>query len=105
MSTATPGRMSELATMLSEMYLDVKLAVDESRFVGITPFVFTWGILGGLHEYGYSDRWCYESYGEAKRALDIWDGQAGTEPEGWHRHTPSWRRRPNGDASKEDIAP
>jgi hypothetical protein len=51
---------------------------------------------------GYEDRWCYAP-GTADRALAAWNGAG--EPEGWHRHPTTGRRRPNGDASLEYINP
>jgi hypothetical protein len=49
---------------------------------------------------GYDDRWCYER-GKAEGFLESWDGKG--EPDGWHRHPSTGRRRPDGDASCEYI--
>lgn len=59
----------------------------------LARMIFTWAILYGWRDHGHLDRWCYESLTEAKGALDDWNGEPGTEPEGWHRHPRSGRRR------------
>jgi hypothetical protein len=63
------------------------------RYACIVPFMFTHAIIVGKmgDECGYEDRWCYHSYPAAKAALDEWDGTG--EPNGWHRHPDSGRRR------------
>lgn len=49
------------------------------------------------------DRWCYETYEAASQALADWDCAAGTEPDGWHRHPDSGRRRDK--SGKEWVCP
>lgn len=71
-------------------YLDPKEFPDGSVAV-LHPLMFTVAILYDLNEYGYGDRWCFSSYEKAKNALDNWDGEG--EPQGWHRHPPTGRRR------------
>ena len=44
---------------------------------------------GDLHS--VADRWCYHTPSSAKSALDAWTGEG--EPDGWHRHPMSGRRR------------
>lgn len=82
----------------------LKQLVD-GRFAYVFRFMFTVAILVTDERnirYGYSDRWCYESMTDAIAALEEWDGTT-AEPEGWHRHPDSGRRRPNGDAAKEYV--
>jgi hypothetical protein len=43
--------------------------------------------------------------GQAVLAFVQWEGQEGTEPEGWMRHVQSGRRRPGGDPTQEYINP
>lgn len=73
-------------------YLDVRV-LDEHRYAAIMPFMFTHAIivgrLGNLNT--YDDRWCYHGYQVAKAALDTWDGRG--EPENWHRHSATGRRK------------
>lgn len=94
-----------LTMIASNGYRDPKPIRDGSWYACIAPFLFTHAIIiGRMRDTGmYEDRWCYESYAKAKEALDAWDGEG--EPDGWHRHPTSGRRRENGDASKERIAP
>ena len=51
----------------------------------------------------YIDRWCYSNERDAVDALNAWDGINTKEPQGWHRHPNTGRRRPDGDASQEYI--
>lgn len=71
------------------------------RDAAITKLIFTYAILADITEWGYGDRWCYHTYLDALLALTEWDGQI--EPDGWHRHPDSGRRRPDGDGTKEYI--
>lgn len=65
---------------------------------------FTVAILANLTECGYGDRWCYETEEKARAALDEWARRGGDgEPNGWHRHPTTGRRRPNGDATREHV--
>lgn len=41
---------------------------------GIYPFIFTWAIVVGLDETGYSHRYCYNTLSEALGAYNDWDG-------------------------------
>lgn len=75
------------------------------RDAAICRFAFTYAILSDLTRWGYGDRWCYSSIWDAMEALAAWNGEEGTEPQGWHRHPYTGRRRENGDPSKEVIAP
>ncbi len=52
-------------------------------------------------ELGYEDRWCYV-HGHAVKALQAWNGEG--EPQGWHRHPRTGRRRPDGDNKREYVA-
>jgi len=64
---------------------------DSGRTAAIMPFMFTWAIITDLSAIGYEDRWCYHELVDALGALEDWNGQG--EPEGWHRHPLSGRRR------------
>jgi hypothetical protein len=75
--------------------------LGDGRYTGISPLLFHWTLkVGTIGDYfGYDDRWCYETEGMAKAALEAWDGVG--EPTGWHRHPYSGRRRPHGDPKLE----
>ena len=74
-------------------YRHVRLLPDGKRFAAIMPLMFTSAIVtvraGDTHS--TEDRWCYHTEGSALAALDAWDGTG--EPDGWHRHPGSGRRR------------
>lgn len=82
---------------------------DYTRFTSgrdacITRLGFNHAILSDLTYWGYGDRWCFASYDKARRALTEWaaaDGEG--EPNGWHRHPDTGRRRENGDPATEEI--
>lgn len=67
--------------------------IEGGRYMAIAPFMFTYAIITG--EMGdrtsMGDRWCYKDRRAAEEAFHAWDGQG--EPEGWHRHPASGRRR------------
>lgn len=77
--------------------------LDDTRFVAVTPFMYTHAIIIGWigDTTGYEDRWCYHDAGTAIAAASAWDGVG--EPEGWHRHPSSGRRRD--ESGREWINP
>lgn len=79
--------------------------LDERRYVGIMPLMFTHAIIWGYvtDPDGYEDRWCYHNAEAAITAASVWDGTG--DPDGWHRHPRTGRRRPDGDPTKEYVAP
>lgn len=73
---------------------------------GLHQFAFTCAILRFSPRdwhFGYCDRWCYCTQDAARSALLKWDGTG--DPDGWHRHPSTGRRRPDGDKEKEYINP
>jgi len=73
-------------------YSDAKI-ISETRYAAIMPLLFTHAIIVGRigDATGYEDRWCFKDYETASKAMDQWDGTG--EPEGWHRHPNTGRRR------------
>lgn len=74
-------------------------------YVGVMPLMFTAAVIIGERGKGwYVDRWCYHSVPAALAAAAAWTGEyPETEPEGWHRHPSSGRRREGGDPSVEEV--
>ena len=70
--------------------------LGDGRWAAIYQFAFTTAIIVGKvgDTTGYDDRWCYESAIAAWTNLQIWNGTG--EPNGWHRHPSSGRRRHDG---------
>lgn len=91
-----------LKFLMDNGYTDIKL-IGENKWAAILRYMFTHAIiLGNIGDiYGFSDRWCYYTHKDAQNSLDAWDGIG--EPDGWHRHPDSGRRRPDGDRSQEYI--
>lgn len=78
--------------------------LDDGRVVWVFPMMYNARIGVGLGSMGtLDDGWCYESVEVAIRAAQAWEGEG--EPEGWHRHPGSGRRRPGGDPAQEFVAP
>ena len=77
--------------------------IPNGRVAALMQFVYTCAIVTVKigDKTGYDDRWCYHDRQAAHRALEAWDGTG--EPQGWHRHPSTGRRRPDGDASREYI--
>lgn len=73
------------------------------RDAAICKLMYTWAIYADLTAWGYGDRWCFSSYAKALTALAEWDGADDTEPQGWHRHPDSGRRREDGDPARETV--
>lgn len=71
--------------------------------------MYHWMLIRGTEFEGanYFDRWCYATEDLVRTALAAFPANptADYEPEGWHRHPPTHRRRPNGDKSREYIDP
>lgn len=76
-----------------------------THWVEVMPFIFTAGVVltpksnDGL----YDDRWCYNSILDALAAALMWDPSHQAEPDGWHRHPSSGRRRVAGDPASEYV--
>jgi hypothetical protein len=91
----TPFEKARFFTWLHDQgeYSDIR-ELPGNRYALICRFAFTWAILVGRlgDRIGYDDRWCFSSYEKAKSGLDAWDGVTG-EPQGWHRHPSTGRRR------------
>lgn len=78
--------------------------LPDGRYVAVFPFLFTWGVVIGTSWATYDDRWCYHDMELAIAAAFTWDGN-GDPPDGWHRHTTTGRRRPDGDPAREYVNP
>lgn len=77
-----------------------------NRWVALQPLMFHWSmIIGKIGDMtSYDDRYCFASRPVADAALDDWiergfDG----EPQFWHRHPKTGRRRAEGDPEAETI--
>jgi hypothetical protein len=52
--------------------------------LAIQPFIFTYGLMIGLEEWGYQYRYCYKTLGQARGALKDWkENNFEGEPEGY----------------------
>jgi hypothetical protein len=86
-------------------YRDLQIMPD-GRYACVMPLLFTHAIIiGDIRGVGPDDRWCYSSLEKAQTALLYWkeDFNFEGEPQGWHRHPATGRRRENGDPATETI--
>ena len=38
---------------------------EDGVLIGVAHYLYTWGVIRGINEWGYSERWCYHSLPEA----------------------------------------
>jgi len=70
--------------------------IDDRRYVAVIPFIYTSGVVWGHIDSctaTYEDRWCYHAVAAAVVHASAWQGPDGEEPDGWHRHPATGRRR------------
>lgn len=56
--------------------------LEDGRLIGVTPFLFTYGLLVEINEKHYRDRYCFRTEQEALAAMRAWDG-VGDPPGAW----------------------
>jgi hypothetical protein len=78
--------------------------LPDGIYGAVKPLLFHWTFIIGEADdrCTYLDRFCYQTEDGARAALDAWDGTK--DPQGWHRHPNTGRRRPAGDPLREYIA-
>lgn len=55
----------------------------DGQVCGLTPMTFTWSIMVGIDETGYSHRYCYDSQALAMKAYIEWILGGAEEPDGY----------------------
>lgn len=76
--------------------------LPDGRIIAIRRLLMHWTLLVGLDEFGYAENYCFATRDLVESAYKNWDGTG--EPEGWHRHPKSGRRRDIA-TGREWIAP
>lgn len=79
--------------------------LPDGRMLGCLRLIYTTKLVvaSRVGSYTYDDGWCYDGPLRAVAAMAEWDGEG--EPDGWHRHPSTGRRRPDGDAAREYVSP
>lgn len=98
----------EVMILVKPVWNEYRQAWEIGSFDGkpvfVLPFIFTTAIITADGPGSYDNRWCYgRDAREAILAARTWLEQGAPEPEGWHRHIPSGRRREGGDPATECI--
>lgn len=103
----------EYLEQLRRDYRHVEVIRGGDEYVAFYRLMFHWTMITGHLDnfWGYDDRWCYDDrlVGDqllVEFALDEWRSRGFEgEPNHWHRHPRTSRRRIGGDPSTEYIAP
>jgi hypothetical protein len=80
--------------------------MGNGEYLCVKRLMFHWTLLRGTvgDMDGYDDRWCYKTQEGALHAVSQWAAaKFAGEPNGWHRHHKTGRRRTNGDPATEYI--
>lgn len=98
--------VEELSYEHKKFYEDMEYMVPikiNGEVVGITQFLFTFGIVCGLDETGYSHRYCYEDSHQAHAALIRWILSGDSEPNGYIKRKPERSPSPPKTATTSEV--
>lgn len=101
-----PGGDQEHGVVARKRLLDAswRCPSEQTRMLGLIPMLYsTKLVIGPWGAPWYDDGWCYKDVHHAFFALVEWDGEG--EPDGWFRHPPTGRRRPENDPAQEYVMP
>lgn len=102
----TEDDLAFIQHLQSTGYVDL-VPMGDGRWVGLLRLMYHWTMhIGQMGDRDtYDDRFCYATYEKAKEGLTEWAARDFMdEPEGWHRHPKTARRRVDGDPTTEYIA-
>ncbi|MEQ9800201.1 MAG: hypothetical protein RLO53_07710 [Salinisphaeraceae bacterium] len=74
-------------------YAEPRWVSDELGWCGLSPMLFTVGLVVGISPVCFSHRYCFPDYASASRALQAWDG-GGDPPGPWIKEKLSGRCNP-----------
>jgi len=81
-----------------------KKLLEDGRELHVEPTTYGRARLCLTNEHcrlSYTDVYCYLTPARALEAMRAWNGEG--EPDGWHRHPQTGRRREDGDPSRERV--
>lgn len=73
---------AELTRILRENGYVAWRELNDGRVIGVSPMLYTFGLMVGCDEHGYQYRYCYERAADVRAAFDAWDG-TGDPPGPW----------------------
>jgi hypothetical protein len=85
-----PDEQVDLCAEIKRSYVAFGQLPD-GRYCGLYRLLYHWTIHIGITEYGYDDRYCFQTASLGLQALTKWDGEG--DPDFWHKHPKSGRRR------------
>lgn len=100
-----PGEI-EPRTIESAWYEWPNRTLPDGRLLALQPLLFgdfRLHVIASPQASRSQSVYDFADAGAAAVALGLWDGRG--DPEGWVRHKPSNRRRPDGDPAREHVAP
>lgn len=96
-----------IAATLRDWEAVVARSLPDGRWLMVVPGVCNGRLLvdRDLDDQMWEEEYAYPTVSTALLALISWDPATAPDPDGWVRHIPSYRRRPDGDPANEYIAP
>lgn len=88
----TDAKQTFIEWLNANGYSHIKVMHDDT-VCALQKNLYTTGIVVGLDRVGWSRRYCYEHFSEAREALVQWDGK-GDPPGPWIKEKPSDRLGP-----------
>jgi hypothetical protein len=83
--------MDEISNETKSHYTAMR-ELPDGRVCGVHRLLFHWTMHIGISNYGYEERYCYQTEKQAIDSMMAWDG-TGDPPGDWHKHPDSGRRR------------
>jgi hypothetical protein len=77
--------------------------LPDGRWCGVHRLMYHWTLHIDIGDFGYEDRYCYNTEAQAYLAMMEWNGE-GDPGHGWHRHPLTGRRRDDGKEESEYVA-
>jgi len=94
-----------IATVLKREGVVAARQLSDGRWLLLVSRIANAGLLvdRDLDDGVFEEEYSFRFLAEALVALIVWTPDEVSDPSGWLRHIPSYRRRPGGNTAKEDI--
>lgn len=78
-------------------------SLPDGRLCGLLRLLMHWTVHVDLHEFGYEERYCFETDDLAIEAMAAWEGTG--DPINWHKHPNTGRIRPDRTPASQQYEP